>query len=72
MTRLERKLIRALDACLEDSQWRLDDFENDLKMGYATKADIRRQQKIVARAEAALWEASTKRTIRKVLKAGAA
>ena len=64
MTRLERKLIRALEACIEDSQWRLDDFENDLKMGYATRADIRRQKKIVANAEAALWEASTGRTIK--------
>lgn len=72
MTRLERKLVRALEACLEDSQWRLDDFENDLKMGYATKADIRRQKKIVDRAEAALWEANTKRTLKKVLKPGAA
>jgi len=26
------KLVRALEACLEDGQWRLDDMENDLKM----------------------------------------
>jgi len=57
VTRLERKLVRALEACLEDSRWRLDDLRNDLKMGYATEANIRRQQKIVDRAEAALREA---------------
>jgi len=52
-----RKLVRALEACLEDSQWRLDDMENDLKMGYATRADIRAQKKVVNRAEAVLREA---------------
>jgi hypothetical protein len=57
MTRLQRKLVSALEACLEDSRWRLDDFENDLKMGYATKSDIRKQRKVVDRAEAALHEA---------------
>jgi hypothetical protein len=70
MTRLERKLSRALECCLEDSQWRLDDMENDLKIGYCTKREMRAQKQVVARAEAALWESSTQRTFSKLLKAG--